>query len=623
LKYFTKSIVSIIGAAMMLVAIVVGLFWSFQQITEAAAGRQQINLELDSANELLSSLKDAETGYRGFLLTGDEAFLKPYQVVSGNIVNQLRNLRQITLIPSAQQHLDAMMPLVEAELAETARVIELRRHQDATAISAVVNIGTAKRLMDSLRDETSEFLRIEKRALDEREKSFQLKIRTMFGIIIVAGLFAALLGIWFAYLKHQDAKHQSDNLIYVETQRFLVALQKKNDELESARLEAVTANNAKSDFLSSMSHELRTPLNAILGFAQLMQTEIPAPSGSQNQNINEILKAGWHLLELVNEILNLAQIESGKVILSSESVSLADVMKECQSMIEPQANQQNIRLTFSPFDTAGFVHVDRTRLKQCLINLLSNAIKYNRLGGNVSVDCTTARPDKIRINICDTGAGLSSGQLAQLFQVFNRLGQEGGAAEGSGIGLVVTKRLVELMGGKIGVESKVNVGSVFWLEFNRTCAPAISTEKPPRAVLPDAEIPGAMPVRTVLYVEDNPANQILVEQLITRRPDLRVICATTGNLGITFARANQPEVILMDINLPGISGIEAMKILRTDLSTKDIPVVAVSANAMPHDVEEAMQAGFFRYLTKPIQVDEFMQTLDAALKFKHANPIRQ
>ncbi len=606
---------------MMLLAVIAVLFWSFQQITEAAAQRQHINLELDSANELLSSLKDAETGYRGFLLTGDESFLTPYLLVRGNIVNQLRSLRQITLIPSAQQRLDAMMPLVEAELVETARVIELRRHEDTSAIKAVVNIGTGKHLMDSFRDETLAFLKIERIALNEREDGFQSKIRTMFGIIIVASLLAGLLGIWFAYLKHQDAQHQIGNLIHAETQRFLIAAQKTNDELESARSEAVNANNSKSEFLSSMSHELRTPLNAILGFSQLMETDSPPPSMSQAQSIKQIMKAGWHLLELVNEILDLAQIESGKVILSTEPVSLGDVMLDCQTMIEPQAKQREIRLTFSPFKTPYFVYVDRTRFKQCLINLLSNAIKYNRPGGDVAVECTVTEPGKIRINIRDTGVGLASEQLAQLFQAFNRLGQESGVEEGSGIGLVVTKRLVELMGGTIGAESTIGVGSVFWIEFIQAIAPPLAAEEAGQVMPSRAPIPDSMAIRTVLYVEDNPANLTLVEQLIARRPDLRLICVTTGNLGITFARTNQPDVILMDINLPGISGIEAMKILHADLSTTHIPVIAVSANAMPHDIDEAMNAGFSHYLTKPIKVREFMDTLDAALKLGSVNAL--
>ncbi len=621
MKHLSKSTASILGAAMMLVAVVIVLFWSFQQITEAAAQRQHINLELDSANELLSSLKDAETGYRGYLLTDDETFLEPYLSVRGKIVNQLRDLRQNTLIPSAQQRLDTMMPLVEAELVETARVIELRRRADPSAAKTLISIDNGKRLMDALRHETLEFLKIEKIALIDREAGFQSKIRIMFGIIVVASLLAGLLGVWFAYLKHQDAQHRIEHLIHAETQRFLIALQKTNDELEAARLDAVNANNAKSDFLSSMSHELRTPLNAILGFAQLLETDTPPPSGFQVQSIRQILKAGWHLLELVNEVLDLAQIESGNVILSMEIVSLDEIMVDCQTMMALQAKQQEIRLIFPHFEIPCHVHVDRTRLKQCLLNLLSNAIKYNRPGGEVAIEHTVTEPDKIRITIRDTGAGLDPLQLSHLFQAFNRLGQDTGAVEGSGIGLVVTKRLAELMGGAIGAESTVGVGSTFWIEFAQAGAPTPASEESRQAAPLHAPMPDGIVPRTVLYVEDNPANLALVEQLIARRPDLRLSWKNTGDLGITYARTSQPDVILMDINLPGMSGIEAMRILRADSSTRHIPVIAISANAVPRDIEQAMKAGFFHYLTKPINVNEFMDTLDTALKFSSASAI--
>ena len=231
------------------------------------------------------------------------------------------------------------------------------------------------------------------------------------------------------------------------------------------------ANRVKADFLSTMSHELRTPLNAILGFAQLMEAGSPPPTPSQTQGLKQILKAGWHLLELVNKILDLALIESGKVMLSAEPVSLVEVMLECQGMIEPQAEKRGVSLTFPQFKIPYFVHVDRSAVKQCLMNLLSNAVKYNKPGGEVVVECTPRTTESIRISVRDTGAGLSAQQLAQLFQPFNRLGKEHDAEEGAGISLVVTKRLVELMGGSIGADSAVGAGSVFWIELNLTTAP--------------------------------------------------------------------------------------------------------------------------------------------------------
>jgi PAS domain S-box-containing protein len=394
------------------------------------------------------------------------------------------------------------------------------------------------------------------------------------------------------------------------------AIEEQNVELKRARAAAEKANLAKSDFLSSMSHELRSPLNAILGFAQLINSDSPPPTPAQTESIDQILHAGWYLLELINEILDLAQIESGRLALSREPTSLTEVIFECQAMIEPQGQKRGLKMSFPVFDLPCFVDADRTRLKQVLINLLSNAIKYNQANGTVVVDVDRVRgtPERIRVSVKDSGAGLPPDMLMQLFQPFNRLGQERSAEEGTGIGLVMSKRLVELMGGEIGVESTVGFGSVFWFELNSTTAPHLAVDRAESGASPKARVPDGAPLRTLLYVEDNPANLKLIEQLIARRPDMRLLTARDGDLGIQLARANQPEVILMDINLPGISGIEALKILRADPATARIPIVALSANAMPRDVEKGLQAGFFRYLTKPIKVDEFMHTLDDVLE---------
>jgi len=405
----------------------------------------------------------------------------------------------------------------------------------------------------------------------------------------------------------------------VEAERALLeqALHEKNAELELATFVAEKANRAKTDFLSSMSHELRTPLNAILGFAQLIESGSPAPSPSQKRSIDQILKAGWYLLELINEILDLALIESGKVTLSQEPVSLVEVMLECRAMIEPQAHKRGIGMSFPRFDAPSFVNADRMRVKQVLINLLFNAIKYNRPEGLVVVECLQVSAnshDCLRISVRDTGAGLSAEQIAQLFQPFNRLGKEAGAEEGTGIGLMVSKRLVELMGGRIGVDSVVGVGSVFWFELALTCAPLHAVAEGQQAALERPPLPDGTPLRTLLYVEDNPANLELVEQLIERRSDLRLLSAADGKLGIEFARVYQPSVILMDINLPGVNGIDAMKILHADPATAHIPIIALSANAVPRDIERALDAGFFKYLTKPIKVNEFMEALDVALE---------
>jgi len=393
-------------------------------------------------------------------------------------------------------------------------------------------------------------------------------------------------------------------------------------ELQRAMTAAESANHAKSDFLSSMSHELRTPLSAILGFAQLMESGTPPPTPSQKRSIDQILKAGWYLLDLINEILDLALIESGKLPLSLEPMSLAEVVNECHAMIEPQAQARKLHLTFPVFRTPCYVKADRTRVKQVLINLLSNAIKYNRVGGTVVVDCLrddpAVQPERVLVRVRDSGEGLSAEKLAQLFQPFNRMGRESGTTEGTGIGLVVSKRLVELMQGTIGVESSVGTGSMFWIELNLTSAPQFHPETPVPAQPREADIKSDIPRRTVLYVEDNPANLMLVEDLIARRQDIHLLSAMDGASGVALARKCLPDAILMDINLPGISGIQAMQILRADPLTAHIPVVALSANAIPRDIEKGLDAGFFRYLTKPIKVNEFMATLDLVLKMSES-----
>ena len=403
-------------------------------------------------------------------------------------------------------------------------------------------------------------------------------------------------------------------VVEAEQKRLDQALRETNLELQGAKIEAERANLAKSDFLSSMSHELRSPLNAILGFAQLMDSESPPLTAGQKESTLQILQAGWYLLKLINEILDLAQIESGKLPMSLEPVSLDEVLADCQSMNEPQARKSGIRVVFAKPDVPLFASADRTRLKQVVVNLLSNAIKYNRVGGSVNVSCRPRPGGRVRVSVQDTGDGLAPDRMAHLFEPFNRLGQESGVEEGTGIGLVVSKQLVELMGGSIGVESMVSVGSVFWIELNASSPIEIDcdTGSPVAASLSDTGT-GAL-VRTVLYVEDNPANLMLVTKLLARRPDISLLSAKDGRTGVEMAQATRPDVILMDINLPGISGVTALRILAGDPSTAHIPVIALSANAMHRDIERGLEAGFFRYLTKPIKVTEFMDTLDLALE---------
>ena len=393
-------------------------------------------------------------------------------------------------------------------------------------------------------------------------------------------------------------------------------LEATNAELALAMEEAKSANQAKSAFLSSMSHELRTPLNAILGFAQILTSDkLPSTLPQKREFAGHILKSGRHLLTLINEILDLAKIESGAVALSLEPVALDDILQECHGMTAPLAERRAIRMLF-PAPGGINVVADRTRLRQILLNLLSNAIKYNRENGTVLVDCSM-HGELVRISVQDTGHGLKPEQLAMLFQPFNRLGQESGAEEGTGIGLVVTKRLVELMGGVIGVSSRQGTGSTFWIEMQAT-APVPSRVHGDGAARALAALPapaGDGAPATVLYIEDNPANLKLVEEIIGFKPGLRLLSAPDGHLGLDLARTQRPDVILMDINLPCISGYEALALLRGDPRTAAIPVIALTANAMPRDIEKGLAAGFFRYLIKPIDIDEFTEAINSTMAY--------
>jgi PAS domain S-box-containing protein len=385
-----------------------------------------------------------------------------------------------------------------------------------------------------------------------------------------------------------------------------------NVELLSSKIAADKANQAKSDFLSHMSHELRTPLNAILGFAQLLDDKKPLLTGIQQSRLNEILKAGWYLLNLINEILDLAMIESGKLSISMKPILLSKILSECQTMFEPQSQKFEVSLSFQLPDSTWHVKADQTKLRQVLTNLLSNAIKYNRENGNVEVWCSESSLGRLRITIKDNGIGIPMENMEQLFQPFNRLGQEVGTKEGAGIGLSVSKKLVEMMKGTIGVESTFGIGSEFWIELDRddsfqaTALNSLTDEF-------EYQHKDDAASYTLLYVEDNPASLMLVEHIIGDYPHIRMLSAINGTHAIAIAQKFLPDIILMDINLPDISGIETMTLLREDLATKHIPIIALSANAMAQDIHDGLEAGFFSYITKPIKNNEFLEALDAVI----------
>jgi len=380
--------------------------------------------------------------------------------------------------------------------------------------------------------------------------------------------------------------------------------------LISAREEADRANRAKSDFLSSMSHELRTPMNAILGFGQLMEYDDTLPE-EQRDNVQEILKAGKHLLELINEVLDLAKVESGHIDLSIEPVELCPVVEECLSLIQNHANKRQIRISHTGIEGVQ-LRADRTRLKQVLLNLLSNAVKYNREGGRIDLSVEHPSEDFVRIQVADTGPGIAPERLEELFQPFNRLDAKNTEVEGSGIGLTITRRIVEMMGGSIQVESTPGKGSRFWIElpYEADTAGDQQTAKALDSTPAMRREDTLATQQTVLYIEDNPSNIKLVAQLLARRKHIHLLTAHLPELGIKLARSRHPVLILLDINMPGLNGYEVLNIIRGDPALKDTPVIAITANAMPADIERGKAAGFDAYLSKPLDVASFYKLVD-------------
>jgi len=438
----------------------------------------------------------------------------------------------------------------------------------------------------------------------------------------------SVLGTFAIYFKQPAVPKNSDLEFMTELAQFaaiVVERDKAQQALLVAKEDAENANQSKSQFLSSMSHELRTPMNAIMGFGQLLTMETDHDlSESQQENVNEIVKAGSHLLELINEVLDLAKVESGHIDLSIETVAIDEVILESLQLITPLAGKRGIEISLrfngaaislEDFADKGVaVRADRTRLRQILLNLLSNAVKYNNENGKIIIACKYKEGTPVRIEVSDTGSGITQEDQEQLFKAFTRLGTESDEVEGTGIGLVITKNIVELMNGNIGVESKVGIGSKFWFELPFDTLSSSDNGSGIDEILPNSEAELSQERKyTVLYIEDNPANLRLVSQLLARIDNVHMWSAHEPLLGLELATENKPDLILLDINLPGMDGFGVLEQLRQRDETRNTPVIAISANAMPKDIEKGMNAGFDDYITKPIDVKELLNVVSNVL----------
>ena len=386
-------------------------------------------------------------------------------------------------------------------------------------------------------------------------------------------------------------------------------VEERTRSLLEARLAAEKANKAKSDFLSRMSHELRTPLNAVLGFGQLLELDGLTPD--QAENVGQITKGGAHLLDLINEILDISQIESGHMSMSPEAVLVGDVVGAAIGLLRPLADERGVHLIGATEHGCGhYIFADRQRLKQILLNLVGNGIKYNRQGGSVSISCFQPVRGTLRIQVTDTGPGIAPDQFHLLFAPFERLGAEQTSVPGTGVGLALSRGLAEAMGGKLDVESTPGRGSTFWVEFPIVESPVrMFEEATQRAPRPDES--GAL---TVLHIEDNLANVELVERVLAQRPNLNVVPAMQGRMGVDLARRHHPILILLDLNLVDLPGVEVLQILRDDPATADIPVAIVSADAMPRQVQRLLSSGAVAYLTKPIDIHRLLDLVDDAVE---------
>lgn len=622
----------VLALPLLMLAVAAGLFYGTAVRESSAQGSVTHSRLVVAQIDLIRTLVlDGETGIRGYLLTDDPAFLQPTAMARAQI-------------PAG---LSALAGLVRDDGLESSRVAKLREllapgfQLTTVGIPAASDaagrkawLGAQKASTDSIRAVLDSMTVTENSLLQARQAvasdwrngaeigvGVALAVGVLGGLLAMAVFTRDVVGRLVRLCEDTDSLHDNRDLGLVDTsadelgvisRRLNEAIQRQRElraESGAARVAAETANQEKTRFLSRMSHELRTPLNAVLGFAQLLEMDARP---DQSESLRQIRRAGKHLLELINEVLDISRIESGNMALSPEPVLISDLISESLAMIGPLAAERHVDL----YDGLGrechrYVRADRQRCKQVLLNLVSNAVKYNRPGGSVWLGCEEHGDAMLGIEVRDTGIGIPAADVDRLFTPFDRL-SAGAETEGTGIGLALSWRLARAMDGRIEVSSTSGEGTTFTLVLPLADEPAGR----PRPVALEATSPGLTGggrnagKLSVLVVEDNLANVRLIEQILRRRPIWEMIPAGHGQLGLDLAAANRPDLILLDLHMPDMAGHEALQRLKADSATADIPVVVVSADATPGQVDRLLGSGAMLFLTKPIDVEEFLAVLD-------------
>jgi signal transduction histidine kinase/ActR/RegA family two-component response regulator len=587
----------------------------------------------DRLAEVYLLLVDGETGIRGYLATGgDERFLEPTVTARQRLPDAVTALG--TLVgtdPTQAARIDRLQALLKPgyQLRPPSR----SRIADPTFVRTWMDKQRAS--TDQFRSVLSDIWRTEDRMLAERldeRDAWITRGRVVagagLGLGVVGGLAATVAFTLGISRRLERVVARTDGLRQGEAPDFVdpggdeigVLSRRLTDvasrwllwksEAQDARVAAESANQAKSEFLSRMSHELRTPLNAVLGFAQILEMDLPE---DRQESVRQIRRAGVHLLNLINEVLDISRIEAGQLALSPEPVRMADVVDEVVELMGPIAADRSVAIRATEaLDCGAYVLADRQRTKQIILNLTSNAVKYNNPGGHVVIDCTVENREAA-VTVVDDGIGIAEADLERLFIPFERLVAADSEIEGTGVGLAISQRLATAMNGRIEVASEVARGSTFTLWLPTTVAPDAVTLPDVRRAAPATasgrdEAPGVG--LTVLSIEDNPANTRLLQEIVNRRPEWQLVAAGQGRMGLDLAAAEPPDLVLLDLHLPDLRGEEILRRLKADPRTARVPVIVVSADATPGQVERLRAAGAEDYLTKPVEVSAVLAALD-------------